>query len=809
MASALFLMVSADPVHAQTAPYVRTNYGTIGMIEMPSARMAPDGELSLGASFSRNIQRYNLGFQVTPWLEGSFRYSGLQNFDSDYPVYYDRSFAMKLRLWEETSTLPAVALGVNDLVGTGIYSGEYLVASKRIGSVDVSLGMGWGRIGSAGTFQNPVAELIPPFRNRPFLADAGSAKLNTFFRGPHAGVFGGVVWSTPLSGVDLAAEFSSDAYTYEASRNTFVPKNQFNIGATYHITSDFSVGLSWLYGTSIGLNVSLNVNPVHPQYAARLEAPMTEVTPRTAAQRTHAVATLVRNRRDTSTRQSRTHVREFGDFVMIDLGAHDVGIQGDTMSVMVTEARDPAALCLRTAAGAKEHDLAIHKIRIVTGARTLAACQAEAVLRPALIRTEGAVASGQAQPANLVIDATGAEPSGAPAETVIIAEAGRQKIAINAIRVGQNEATIYYRNAHYFAEKDAIERLARILMQHLPPDIEKFHLIAVGSVPEQKFNVLRAPAERNLVNEESATFEGNSTEVMPALMRNPVLSNADEADYPRFNWSFFPQFRQQLFDPSNPFAVQFLAGLGASVELFRGLSIGGSVETNLYDNFNVNRPSDSLLPHVRSDFVRYFTDGKNGIASLATDYRFRLSPEVNGIIKAGYLESMFAGVGGEILWRPTHQRWALGVDLYGVRQRNYDRLFGLQPYKVVTGHVSAYYSSPFYDIDIAVRAGRYLAGDYGATLEVTRRFATGVEIGAFATVTNVSARQFGEGSFDKGIMIRIPLGWMLPIDSQSQFGMDLRPVQRDGGQRLIGDTTLFYETRRTSYGEILRTQDRN
>ena len=37
------------------------------------------------------------------------------------------------------------------------------------------------------------------------------------------------------------------------------------------------------------------------------------------------------------------------------------------------------------------------------------------------------------------------------------------------------------------------------------------------------------------------------------------------------------------------------------------------------------------------------------------------------------------------------------------------------------------------------------------------RFSTGVEIGAFVTKTNVSAAQFGEGSFDKGIIIRIPL----------------------------------------------------
>jgi hypothetical protein len=79
-----------------------------------------------------------------------------------------------------------------------------------------------------------------------------------------------------------------------------------------------------------------------------------------------------------------------------------------------------------------------------------------------------------------------------------------------------------------------------------------------------------------------------------------------------------------------------------------------------------------------------------------------------------------------------------------------------------------------------------------------------VEVGAFFTKTNVSSERFGEGSFDKGIIIRIPLGWIAPIDTQNQVALDLRPVQRDGGQVLLGDATLYEETRRTSQGEIVR-----
>ena len=159
---------------------VRNNFGSVGMIDMPSARMAPDGELSVGASFFQNTQHYNLGFQALPWLETSFRYSGLTHFDPAYPVYWDRSFAVKARLWDETNIFPAVAIGINDLVGTGVYSGEYIVASKRFGPLDFSLGMGWGRLGSTALFKNPFAFDLSILRKQADPYTMRAAQISTF-----------------------------------------------------------------------------------------------------------------------------------------------------------------------------------------------------------------------------------------------------------------------------------------------------------------------------------------------------------------------------------------------------------------------------------------------------------------------------------------------------------------------------------------------------------------------------------------------------------------------------------------------------
>jgi hypothetical protein len=115
--------------------------------------------------------------------------------------------------------------------------------------------------------------------------------------------------------------------------------------------------------------------------------------------------------------------------------------------------------------------------------------------------------------------------------------------------------------------------------------------------------------------------------------------------------------------------------------------------------------------------------------------------------------------------------------------------------------VSAYYK---FDDGYAARldAGRYLAGDTGATLTLSREFANGWRVGAFATKTNVSAARFGEGSFDKGIFFNIPLTWAIGSPNQNSVGTILRPIQRDGGAMLDVDGRLYDVVRSYHSGEL-------
>jgi hypothetical protein len=793
-ACVLKMFLASHAVAAEGLPV--TLSGAAGLIDMPSARMAPDGELSFSAAFFENTQRYSLNFQALPWLETSFRYSGLTDFQPAYPVYFDRAFGVKVRLWDENGFWPAVAVGTNDLVGTGVYSGEYVVASKQVGPVDFTLGMGWGRLATANTIRNPLTLLSDRFETRAEndVGLGGNFSFGRYFHGPNAGLFGGVSWKTPVTGLTVIAEYSSDSYQDERKVGTFTPRNQFNFGASYRLYDNIALGLGWIYGRSVYGSLALSINPIANPFPQRLGPALPAPGIRSGEKQARSLQTA-KTRRDNNADGSVDE--RLADMLWAAADVHNVSINGQTISLTVP--RPAAGLCGTMARQIATYAGDLRTLRINENSCAIpnltplrAVAQAETLMRPMVL----------AEP--VTINAAGpARPSRAQAEASIRRKIQEQNINLLAMSLSGSEALVYYQNNYYFEEGEAIDRLVRILMADAPGEIESFRFLPVmGGVPQAQIVIPRGTAERSFSQQGSYRIFNDQGSYLPPPMSNPLLSSAQRESYPRFSWSAYPQLRQQLFDPNNPFGVQLVIGADAAVDLLPGLRLLAQVDGNVANTFDVSRASDSVLPHVRTDFVNYFSKGKSGIGALMFEQNLRLSPNTLAAIRVGYLESMFAGIGGEILWQPEGARWALGGNLYYVQQRQFNRLFGLQAYTQTTGHVSFYYRAPWYDIDVQFRVGRYLAGDWGATMHVSRRFRSGIEAGVFATKTNVSAAQFGEGSFDKGIMIRIPLSAIMPVHTQQSYDLALRPVQRDGGQMLSGDAMLYERARRTSEGDL-------
>ena len=221
------------------------------------------------------------------------------------------------------------------------------------------------------------------------------------------------------------------------------------------------------------------------------------------------------------------------------------------------------------------------------------------------------------------------------------------------------------------------------------------------------------------------------------------------------------------------------------------MSVQGEIRKSIFNNYNVNtRVSDSVLPRVRSESNLYNQQGDPGITSLTFQSLNKLSPNTYSRLTFGYLEEMFAGLSGEILWKPADENWGLGVEINHVAQRDFDQSFGLRDYRTTTGHVSAYFDfQEGYSAQIDV--GQYLAKDKGGTFTFAREFGNGWRVGGYFTLTDVPFEDFGEGSFDKGIFLTIPLDWSHGQPSRATSQINIVPISRDGGARLNVKNRLY------------------
>ncbi|MBF4269073.1 YjbH domain-containing protein, partial [Vibrio anguillarum] len=51
------------------------DFGGTGLMQMPSGRMAEEGEFNIGVSFNNDYHHYVASMQVMPWLDATIRYT--------------------------------------------------------------------------------------------------------------------------------------------------------------------------------------------------------------------------------------------------------------------------------------------------------------------------------------------------------------------------------------------------------------------------------------------------------------------------------------------------------------------------------------------------------------------------------------------------------------------------------------------------------------------------------------------------------------------------------------------------------------
>ena len=257
--------IAALCVGSATAQDLSYNlYGVPGLIEMPNARAALDGEIGASLTGFRVQQRGNFTFQILPRLSGTFRYASISDRGSRDDTF-DRSFDLRYQIFTETDWRPAVAVGLQDFLGTGLLAGEYVVASKAVTDrIDVTAGLGWGRFANRGGFDNPLGVFSSAFETRPALKNAdrgegGQIDTAQFFRGD-AALFGGISYRYSDS-LTFKAEYSSDLYTDETRGGIIDDLTPFNFGVNYTWRPGLDFQAALLHGSELAAGATLTLNP--------------------------------------------------------------------------------------------------------------------------------------------------------------------------------------------------------------------------------------------------------------------------------------------------------------------------------------------------------------------------------------------------------------------------------------------------------------------------------------------------------------------------------------------------------------------
>jgi len=265
--------------------------------------------------------------------------------------------------------------------------------------------------------------------------------------------------------------------------------------------------------------------------------------------------------------------------------------------------------------------------------------------------------------------------------------------------------------------------------------------------------------------------------------------------------NFHPFFEPGLdFLPTlggpNGFLYQLRASAFVRMDMPWNLRLNGTAGHRLVDNYDqfVTPGAGAALPRVRTYLREYLMTSRTTLENLTISKSERLGRDWYASAYAGYFESMFGGVGSEVLYRKPGSTWAVGLDVNRVQTRSFAQDFDFRPYQYNTGHLTAYWATPFEGVHASLSVGQYLAEDQGATLTLSKRFANGSVIGGFVTKTNVSAEEFGEGSFDKGIFWIIPFEAFLTSPSRFVAAFSWKPLTRDGGAKLVRPLNLHPQT---------------
>lgn len=292
----------------------------------------------------------------------------------------------------------------------------------------------------------------------------------------------------------------------------------------------------------------------------------------------------------------------------------------------------------------------------------------------------------------------------------------------------------------------------------------------------------------------------NLTERLPNILvkRNTIINDSNSQSqyghefkptvhFPIVINRFLPDIKTHIGSPEKFLYSGFGIKASTEIQFSRNIVFYSEIGKSLIDNFDEKLSiPNSRLAKVRTQVVDYLQQSSKDIyiSNMAIESIWSPYSDTYAKLSLGYLESMYGGIATEFLYKPFKKNTAFSYEYNYIKKRNFNQKLSFSDYKTTTSHINIAHYHTKTNILAKWSYGKYLAGDKGYTIDVSRRMPNGWQAGIWFSNTNVSAEDFGEGSFDKGFYIHIPLSIFSKEYNKNLQAFSLRSMTRDGAQKL-------------------------
>lgn len=375
---------------------------------------------------------------------------------------------------------------------------------------------------------------------------------------------------------------------------------------------------------------------------------------------------------------------------------------------------------------------------------------------------------------------------------------------------GEKTLRIHMYNTYYRDESEVRERLNYLLGGVIPENIDKV-IVTIESegFPIQEYRYYMNFV-RQWVNESTCDYELKVlTPMQEVSFPNECIEKLIFEKKPeRFNFEILPKTRSLFGSSKGKF--KYCLGLNFGIngyigdQIFYSLLLGWNAFSDMGKIAAVDRLNPSKLINVRTDIIRYYT--KRGITfdELYLQKNWNLGKGFYSKIALGHFEPEYGGCALEALFYPVNSNFALGVEGAIVKKRTVGGLgftgkirkfvdwqVTHRPFLGSQFFVDMYYFWEKANINFKIKAGKFLANDWGSRFEIARFFPSGLCVSIWYTYTNGHDRINGQTYYDKGVAFSMPLDIFYTHSDRTRWGYGMSAWLRDVGAFAMTGKDLY------------------